>query len=121
MLSDIDILNAAGDLVEVLGMAIFLFATYRAVTIGRVLVKGVYRDRAFWTAGTLISLILLTVASSLPPSNPLSPLSFVLIFVILFAFVDSSVRVVQETDFFHRTPLGWQRVRKPFYVVLVAF
>jgi len=116
-----DILNAAGGPVEVAGVVIFLFATYRALTIGRVLVRGVYRDRAFWTAGTLIALILLTAAGSLPPSNPLSPLSFVLIFVVLFAFVDSSIRVVQETDFFHRTPLGWQRVRKPFYVVLVAF
>jgi hypothetical protein len=107
--------------VAVAAVAIFLLATYRAFTIGRVLIRGVYRDRALWTAGTLIALIFLTVASNLPPSNPLSPLSFVLIFVVLFAFVDSSIRVVQETDFFHRTPLRWERVRKPFYVVLIAF
>ena len=127
MLSDavlIDIINDIGDVLEVLGLGIFLLATYRALSIGRVLLGGVYRDRAFWTAGTLIALILLTLASGLPTTGPLyllSALAFVLIFVVLFAFVDSSIRVVQEMDFFHRSPLGWQRYRKPSYALLVGF
>ena len=115
-----DILNAAGDVVSVVSAGIFLFATYRAFTIGRVLVRGAYRNRALWTGGTTIALILLIIAASLPSSDPLSGASFVVIFVILFAFVDSSIKVTQEADFFHRSPLGWQRLRKPLYVILIG-
>ena len=114
-----DIINAAQMPVYVVSVAIFLFATYRAFTIGRVLVSGAYRNRAFWTGGTMITLILFTLASDLPSSNPLSTLSFLAIGLVLLAFVDSSIRVAQEMDFFHRSPLGWQRLRKPTLRLLV--
>ncbi len=115
-----DIFNAAQTPVALAALGIFLFATYRAFTLGRVLVRGVYRNRAFWAGGTMITLILFTLASDLPASNPLSTLSFLVIVLILLAFVDSSIGVTQEMDFFHRSPLGWQRLRKPLYVLVFA-
>jgi len=115
-----DILNAAGVPVALVAVGIFLFGAYRSLTIGRVLVRGTYRNRALWSGGTMIALVLLVVASNLPPSNPLSPISFLVIMVILFAFVDSSIKVAQEMDFFHRSPLGWQRLRKPAYAILIG-
>jgi len=116
-----DIINAAQYPIFIVGIGIFLFATYRASTIAKVLVKGAYRNRAIWTGGTAISLILFTLATGLPASNPLGSLAFFLILLILFAFVDSSVRVAQETDFFHRSPLGWQRLRKPLYGIILGY
>jgi hypothetical protein len=116
-----DIINAAQTPVVVVAIGILLFATYRAFTIGRALVRGVYRNRAFWTGGTMIALILFTLSSNLPTSNPLSTLSFLVIGLALLAFVDSSVEVAREMDFFHRSPLRWQRLRKPLYVLLFAF
>ena len=114
----IEAMNVAGDLLGLVGIGIFLFAAYRAFTIGKILVGGAYRNRAFWTGGTSIALILLTIASALPASNPLGSAAFVLIFVVLLAFVDSSIKVTQDTDFFHRSPLGWQRLRKPLYIII---
>jgi hypothetical protein len=115
-----DILNAAGVPVALVAIGIFLFGTYRAFAIGKVLVRGTYRNRALWSGGTMIGLVLLIIASNLPPSNPLSPLSFLVIMVVLFAFVDSSIKVAQEMDFFHRSLLGWGRLRKPAYVILIG-
>jgi hypothetical protein len=115
-----DIINAAAVPVYILGVGIFLFATYRALTIGRVLVRGAYRNRALWTAGTVIALILFTISTTLPSNSPLLAFSFLAIMLILLAFVDSSIKVAQDTDFFHRSPLGWQRVRKPLYVIVIG-
>ena len=115
-----DILNAAGVPVALVAIGIFLFGTYRAFSIGRVLVRGAYRNRALWSGGTMVALVLLVIASNLPPSNPLSPLSFLVIMVILFAFVDSSIEVAREMDFFHRSLLGWESLRKPVYVILIG-
>ncbi|HUI86836.1 MAG TPA: hypothetical protein VLY21_06750 [Nitrososphaerales archaeon] len=116
-----EIINEAQYPIYLLGLAIFLFATYRAFTIARVLVKGAYRNRALWTGGTAFALILFEYATTLPASNPLGISAFFLILLILFAFVDSSIRVAQETDFFHRSPLGWQRLRKPLYGIILGY
>jgi hypothetical protein len=59
-------------------------------------------------------------ADFLPSNSPLSFLAFPLIAIVLVVFVDSSIKVAGETDFFHRGSLGWERVRKPFVVLLVA-
>jgi hypothetical protein len=116
-----EIINAAFIPLYLVSTAILLFATYRALAIGRVLVSGAYRTRALWTAGTMVALVLFSSASALPSANPLVNVAFLLIFPVLFLFVDSSIRVAQDTDFFHRSPLRWGRVRKPLYVVFFFF
>jgi hypothetical protein len=113
----VDVINDVGDLFAIVGAAIFLFAGYRAFTIGRVLVKGAYRTRALWTGGTAIALAIFDYATGLPSSDPLGVLAFFVIVIILLAFVDSSIKVAQEADFFHRSPLDWQRFRKPLFSI----
>ena len=116
-----DVINDIGYAAALLGIAILLVATYRAFGIGRVLIKGVYRNRAYWTGATAIALVLFTIASDFLPSNSLlSILAFPLMAIVLLVFVDSSVKVARETDFFHRSSLGWERLGKPFAVLLVA-
>jgi len=83
--------------------------------------KGVYKNRAYWTGATALALVLFTLAADfLPGNSPLSLLAFPLIAIVLLVFIDSSVRVARETDFFHRSSLGWERLRKPFAVLLTA-
>ena len=115
-----DILNDIGYATFVVSLVILFIATYRAFGIGRVLVRGVYRNRAYWIGATAIVLILLAVGSTLPSSNPLGAVTFIVAFVVLVVFVDTSIRVAREADFFHRSALGWDRVRKPFAALLSA-
>jgi hypothetical protein len=112
-----DILNAAQDIILVAGVGILLLATYRGFQMGRVLMRGAYRNRAFWTGATSVALLLFTLVTFYSSS----PLPFFVIVAVLLAFVDSSIKVAQETDFFHRSPLDWQRFRKPIFVLFFAF
>jgi hypothetical protein len=120
-----DVFNAVGQLAVLLGIGILIFSTYRAVEIVRVLVKGIYRTRAVWTAAVMVVIIFFSLANLLPNDTSgvvgfLSTLSFGVTAIVLFAFVDSSIMVAQEMDFFHRSTLGWQRFRKPFYVLVIT-
>jgi hypothetical protein len=112
-----DVFNTIGNFALLLGLLILSFASYRAVVIGRALMRGAYRSRAFWSGAAMLVIIISTLAGVLPVPFPVL---LVPIMIILLAFVDSSIRVAQEMDFFHRNTLGWQIVRKPFYVILLA-
>jgi hypothetical protein len=111
-----DIINLVGVLAILLGLGIMVFASYRAVEIGRVLVKGAYRSRAFWSSAVMIIIVISNLAGVLPVPFPVF---LIPILIVILAFVDSSIRVAQEMDFFHRSALGWQGVRKPLYVILL--
>ncbi len=105
----------------VLAVPILLIATYRAFGIGRALMRGVYRNRAYWIGATAIDLIFfVAVADFFPTASPLQPIAFLVTFVVLIAFVDTSIGVAREADFFHRSIRGWERVRKPFAALLLA-
>ena len=116
-----DIINDFGDAAAVLAVPILLIATYRAFGIGRALMRGVYRNRAYWIGATAIDLIFfVAVADFFPTASPLQPIAFLVTFVVLIAFVDTSIGVAREADFFHRSIRGWERVRKPFAALLLA-
>jgi hypothetical protein len=116
-----DIILDVGYAAALLGIAILFVGMYRAFEVGRVLMRGVYRSRAYWTAATAFALVLFTLAADfLPSSNPLSFLSFFFIAIVLLVFVDSSIEVARDTDFFHRSVLGWERLRRLFGVLLLA-
>lgn len=116
-----DIINDLGYAAALLAFPILLIATYRAFGIGRALMRGVYRNRAYWIGAVAVDLVFFVAAADFLPSNsPLAIPAFLLTFVVLIVFIDTSIRVAREADFFHRSILGWERVRKPFGVLLFA-
>jgi hypothetical protein len=124
-----DIVSLITDLRYLIGMGIFLLGSYRAVTIGRALVSRVYRNRAFWTAAVMIAFILtnfldLTSLSSAIAVNTLGDILGTLPYIaetlLLFAFIDGTILVGMEMDFFHRDTLKWRRGRKPLYAAFVV-
>lgn len=100
---------------------LFLLASYRAVEILRGFVSRVYQRRALTLV--FLGLVMAVVAEiprlpSLPPTGPVAtfendfavPFVFLLFFALFF-FVDSSLKIVTERDFFHRQILGWHNGR----------
>ena len=109
--------------VTVVTSVILAFAFYRAIEFSRVLVGGIYKSRAIWTAVFLASVAFLFVDSSgfVPylSSFDMSNAGFMLIGVALPLFINSNVRTAQETDFFHRDALRWRLFGKAAVVVML--
>lgn len=101
--------------------AIALWAVYRSLTIGKSLVSGVYRSRAYWLAALMIiyAAFSLVPATSAITSDINSALFFVFMFALLL-FIDSNVAVAREIDFFHKDILHWHAVRIPLIAIMVA-
>lgn len=123
-----DTLSLITFLSTILSTGIFLFGAFRAVQIGRSLVSPVYRNRAFWIAAVMAYTVVLTVLTFVPIySSPeitiigaiLNALPFAVLIAFVFAFVDSTIMAAMEMDFFHRDTLGWKRIRKPAFIVLL--
>ncbi len=121
----IDISSIIDVLSSLIIVGLLLLAVIRAVQIGRGLVSRVFRRRAFWMAvfGVFFLVAVLTTIPSFDTIsivNFLGGISFLLVFPVTFAFVDSSVLAAIEMDFFHRDTLRWNQFRMPFYVVPLA-
>ena len=108
-----DILLVIQDIAFVVAAAVFLFAASRAVTIGRALVRRVYRNRAY-VAGAFA--VFLAVVSLLPVYWSENAYLFELIFV--FVLLDSTILVSLDTDFFHRNTLRWRQGRLVGYSMM---
>lgn len=126
----IDIIDLTTDLSLVVSSGIYLLVIVRAVQIGNALVGRIFRRRAFWLAAIGVFATLANVVSLtfFPPVNilgiPAGVFFLLLAIVILFAFLDSTVLVTLEMDFFHRDTLLWREIRTFAYIVLcveVAF
>jgi hypothetical protein len=119
----VDILGLANNAANVVIMAILVLGIYRALQLHRAFVNPNFRSRATWS-GFLMLMILITFLNNyLPSSSPLSIigfLPFIALLMVIFAYVDKSVLITMETDFFHRDTLGWLRARKPIALVFVA-
>ena len=89
-------------------------------------VNSTYRSRATWYV-ILMSVIIVANANTLVP-NPgtggfwsfVGLLPFLGLIATIFAFVDKSVLVAMENDFFHRNTFYWRRLRWPLGVTLVV-
>ena len=107
----------------VIAPAILLLAAYRGLTIGRGLTSRVYRNRAFWIAALCIG----DVLQSLVPDNwmlgqlPLFELTFFALVFVVFIFIDSTILVTLEMDFFHRNTLRWRQMRLVIYSYFLVF
>jgi hypothetical protein len=98
------------------------YAAYWAFSIRRSLVGRVYRNHALWL-GTLCALV---VAQNLSNNSINSILNIVneigifIIFPVLFAFIDTSVRVARRSDPLLRSVLRWEKLRVVVWADLVA-
>jgi len=117
-----EILPVLQGIAEAVTVAIFLFAAFRAVTIGRALVNRVYRNRAYVTGIFAI----LVVCNLLVPDSwtivgiPFYALTYFLFLAFIFVLIDSTILVSLETDFFHRNTLRWRQVRLVAYPMILA-
>jgi len=102
---------------------IVVFACYRAIEFGHVLVGSIYKRRANWAAIFLASTMFLTLdgTGSVPYlSWDNAYLGFWVITVTLPLFINSSVRAAQETDFFHRDTLHWRILGRVITVIAIC-
>jgi hypothetical protein len=117
-----EILPIAQGIAQVVVVAIFLFAAFRAVSIGRALVNRVYRNRAYVTGVFAI----LVVANQLVPDSwtilgvPFYTLTYFLFLAFVFVLVDSTILVSLAIDFFHRNTLRWRQVRLVAYPLIIT-
>ncbi len=119
----IDIQVVVNTIEFVVPLAIFIFAGYLALKVARLLVGGVYRGRAYWTAALAGAAVIfnLGISTSVPilsyaGGTPVFPI----IFLALLFFADSNMKVMKESDFFHRDILRWNSLRTPVIVAMVA-
>lgn len=123
----IDVVSIIDNSASLLNVAILLLAAFRGFEIGRKFVSRVYRNRAFWIAGVCIALVLQGSTGYDPSLNntligglPLFEITFFVLFFVIFVFIDSTILVTLEMDFFHRNTLRWKQIRRPFYLVGLA-
>jgi len=105
---------------------------YYSFAISRTLVNRTYRGRAMWTAMSAIAL----VATAYPilffsPSFlffflPTSFFKLVVVYgvitadlIILYAWLDSTIRIAIDQDFFHRDTFRWSYLRHIFWVAII--
>ena len=123
-----EILSVIDQLENLVSVVILIFALFRAIAIGRASASTVYRRRAFWIAGLMITWIIAQVALYLPNAQSITlfgiylpAILFVAAFLVTLAFVDSSILVTMELDFFHRNTLHWRQLRVIAYVLMFVF
>jgi hypothetical protein len=116
-----DIVTFIDSATEVIGIVIYLFAVFRAITIGRALVNRIYRDRAYFVGALIVFLL----AQSFVPDN-LVFLGFYLYQVTYFALaffiivlIDNTILVGLDMDFFHRNTLRWRQTRLVVYPIFI--
>jgi len=114
-----EILPVLQGIAEAVTVAIFLFAAFRAVTIGRALVNRVYRNRAYVTGIFAIFLAVASLVAVVSVSWSGSVYGFEPVFI--FVLLDTTILVSLDTDFFHRNTLRWRQVRLVAYAAIVAF
>ena len=106
------------DLALVVSTGIALLAAARAVGIGRGLVNRVYRVRAYWSVVLILYTILYAFIFRAGLSSDGQPLYYVTNFTLLLVFIvfiDSTVFVTLELDFFHRNTLRWRQMHLLIY------
>jgi hypothetical protein len=120
-----------GALVDMLSFLVaslvFLFVAVRGIQMTKAFVSRVYRNRALWIVGVSLFVVVDDVVSHAPFVDDFTvgvvPLGFVFVFLVvavIFAFIDSTVMVALEMDFFHRDALGWRRGRYVGYAAVLG-
>lgn len=98
---------------EVIPAIVFLYSAYWAFTIGRALVGRIYRRQATWIgllATALAVNVFLTYSNNLVVDDLIN-VSIALLFIIMFAYVDSVIPVIRRSDPLLRGILHWGTLR----------
>lgn len=108
-----EVISIATDVANALSVIIFGFAALRAFTIGRALLNRVYKSRAYLTG--LLALVEFAGILSGEADQV-----YLLVLIILYVIVDTTILAALELDFFHRNTLRWKQVRIAAYILFVA-
>jgi hypothetical protein len=119
----IDPVTAFGDALNTVVIAIILVALYRALELRGTFVSSPYRSRAGWMA-LLLAVVMVSMLTNYLPNTPfyqnIGFLTFPAVLLVIFAFVDRSVIVAMQSDFFHRNTLYWSQLRWAAGVVMAG-
>jgi hypothetical protein len=106
---------------------VYALAVVRGVQMSRAFVSRVFRNRASWVVGISAVILVNDFLGHVPYVNnvgkggiPVSFLFFLILLAIVFVFVDSTVLVTLELDFFHRDTLRWRRARYMGYLAVIG-
>lgn len=108
--------------------ALFLYSSYWAFTIRRVLVTSLYRREAQWIGGMGIFFVLLSAFLTIALSFQLNTLATNILggliisggFVLIFLWIDSTILIARRSDPLFRDTLRWSRLRYLFWVVTIG-
>lgn len=108
----------------IIAIAIQALGAARGFLIGRASV-GIYRSRANWSVALLVFVIISNLGNYATFSSDivgqfLSFLPFASLLVVILAFLNNTLAVARDSDFFHRDALHWKQLGKAFYIVLAV-
>jgi hypothetical protein len=103
---------------EVVPAAIDIYAAYWALSVRRALAGRIYRNHALWlgAVGILVSLTNVLTFSNNTIIDYALLIYYDVIFVALFAFFDSTVRIARRSDPLLRSILSWEKLRVALWV-----
>jgi hypothetical protein len=108
--------------------ALFLYSAYWSFIIRRALVTSLYRRQAFWVGGMGVYFVILSAFLAIALSLELSALSINILggliissgFILIFLWIDSTIRIARRSDPLFRDTLRWSRLRYLFWFVTVG-
>ncbi len=110
---------------EIVPAAILLYGAYWAFAIRRALASPIYRNHALWLGGVgvLIAIAVFLTYSDDPTVSAAMNIFYSVLFAVIFAFIDSTVRVARRSDPLLRSILQWEKLRIVIWIdiVLLAF
>lgn len=122
-----DSLSLLPVITQTVSVALFLYTAYWAFAIRRVLAVPLFRRQALWVGivGTYFAAAFSYAGiggvynTTNAVTNFIGSLLFFLGFIIVFAWVDVTVRIARKTDPLRRDTFRWRRVRTVVWAMLV--
>ncbi len=104
---------------------LFIYSAYWAFTIRKVLLASLYRRQALWVGGMGIYFVVLSAFLSIALTLQLNTFATNLAggliisfgFVLIFLWIDSTIRVARRSDPLFRDTLRWSKLRYWFWVI----
>ncbi|MDA4127609.1 MAG: hypothetical protein OK452_10495 [Thaumarchaeota archaeon] len=121
----IDYVGLVNTLTWLVASIVSIMVVYRGLEFGRAFMSGVFRNRAFWITALGVVTFIQAVPGYIVPvhdftigSAPFFVIAWFMLFFAYLAFVDSTIIVALQMDFFHRDTLRWRRGRFAVFLLL---